>query len=268
MSVPYRAVLDVPRRLVMFLARLLAAERRRRGTRRNRRALTPFAQAVLVARWLRDATRIAALALDVGVSLATAYRYVHEGIDVLAAVAPDLQDVLTQARQGGWEHLLLDGTLIDCDRVSDPVGPDRWYSGKHARHGGNVQVLASPTGTPLWTSPVEPGATHDLTAARLHVLPVLYPAAARDLPTLADKGYTGAGAGIRVPVRRPRGTQVLAPATRGWNSYINTYRAPVERAIATLKVRWRALKHVTLDPGRIGDITAAALVLTRTEQGY
>lgn len=268
MSVPYRAVLDVPRELVWFLARLLGAERRRRGTRRGRRALTPFRQAVLVLRWLRQAARVATLAADAGISVATAYRYLHEGLDVLAARLPDLPEVLEQARQDGWEHLLLDGTLIDCDRVSDPVGPDRWYSGKHARHGGNVQVLASPTGTPLWTSPVEPGATHDLSAARRHVLPTLYPAAARDLPTLADKGYTGAGAGIRVPVRRPRGTQVLAPATRGWNSYINTYRAPVERAIATLKVRWRALKHVTLDPGRIGDITAAALVLTRTEQGY
>jgi hypothetical protein len=36
-------------------------------------------------------------------------------------------------------------------------------------------------------------AAHDLTAARELVLPTLYPHAARGLPGLADKGYTGAG---------------------------------------------------------------------------
>ncbi|MDP9481166.1 MAG: transposase family protein, partial [Actinomycetota bacterium] len=87
MSVPYRGALDVPRELVIFLSRLLAAERRRRGTRRGRRALTPFRQAVLVLRWLRDAAGIDRLAADAGISPATAYRYVHEGIDVLADAA-------------------------------------------------------------------------------------------------------------------------------------------------------------------------------------
>ena len=44
---------------------------------------------------------------------------------------------------------------------------------------------------PQWVlglvSPVEPGSTHDLSAARLHVLPALYLAAAAGMPTLADK---------------------------------------------------------------------------------
>ena len=77
-----------------------------------------------------------------------------------------------------------------------------WYSGKHKHHGGNVQVLCDPTGFPVWTSPVEPGSVHDITAARRHVLGALYPAAADGLPTLADKGYTGAGIGIHVPYKR------------------------------------------------------------------
>jgi hypothetical protein len=64
----------------------------------------------------------------------------------------------------------------------------------------------APDGTPLWVSDVEPASTPDITAARLHVLPASYKAAADDLPTLADTGYIG----IRVPVRRrlplhPRG---------------------------------------------------------------
>lgn len=267
--ISYSATLDVSRDLATALARLLSANRRARRTRKHTRALTCWSQAVLILRFFRDATRIAALSRDTAISLATAYRYVHEGINVLADQAPDLHDVIADASNDELEHLLLDGTLIATDRVHDPErSVDRWFSGKHRHHGANIQVLSTPNGWPIWTSPVEPGSTHDLTSARRHVLPALYPTAVRGLPVLADKGYTSAGAGIRVPVRRRRGGRDLDPATTGWNSYINTYRAPVERAISVLKIRWRALKHVTLDPQRVGAMAAAALVLTRMEKAY
>jgi len=83
----YGATLDVARELVWFVARLLQAERRRRGTRRARRALTPYWQAVLVLRWFRDATPVHRLATDHRISIATAYRYLHEAITALAAQA-------------------------------------------------------------------------------------------------------------------------------------------------------------------------------------
>ncbi len=60
------------------LARLLAGERARCGTRTGRRALAPVAQAVLVLRWFLDASRVARLAADNTISTATAYRYLHE----------------------------------------------------------------------------------------------------------------------------------------------------------------------------------------------
>ncbi|PPK90166.1 DDE superfamily endonuclease [Kineococcus xinjiangensis] len=259
----------MPVELAYDLAALLRAHRARIGTRKGRRALGCYQQAVLALRWFRDATRITALARDAGIGLATAYRYLHEVIVVLAAQAPDLHEVLAEALHSGADHVLLDGTLILCDRVNEPHRhSDRWYSGKHHRHGGNVQVLCATDGTPIWTLPVEPGSTHDLTAARRHALPASYPTATRGLPLLADKGYIGAGAGIHVPVRRPGGRQVLDPVTRGWNSYVNSYRAPVERGIAVLKKRWKALQHVSLCPQRIGDIVAATLVLTIHEHRY
>ena len=193
----------MPRTTVVSLARLLAAHPRAVGTRRRRRALTPFARAVLVLRWSRDGgVRVATLARDHEIAPATAYRYLHEGITVLAARAPDLREELAAVRAGGAQVVLLDGTSIDIDRVEDLHGPDRWYSGKHERHGGNVQVLANAAGRPLWTSPVEPGSTHDLAAARAHVLPALYwvaSTAGLSLPTLADKGYPWTGSGIRTP---------------------------------------------------------------------
>lgn len=69
--------------------------------------------------------------------------------------------MVQHAVAAGYDHLLLDGTLIPTDRVHNTgASCDRWYSGKHKHHGGNVQALCNPDGRPIWVSPVEPGATH------------------------------------------------------------------------------------------------------------
>ncbi len=47
---------------------------------------------------------------------------------------------------------------------------------------------------------------------------------------------------------------------------INALRAPAERANALLKRTWKALERITLDPWRIGAITAAALVLLHLQR--
>ncbi len=56
MSVTYTAVLDVSEDTVLFLSGLLHAERQRRGTRKGRRKLSTYKQAVLVLRWFLDDT--------------------------------------------------------------------------------------------------------------------------------------------------------------------------------------------------------------------
>ncbi|MER5683044.1 transposase family protein [Streptomyces sp. NPDC002205] len=78
-------------------------------------------------------------------------------------------------------------------------------------------------------------------SARRHALPALYKAAAEGMPTWADKGYIGAGIGIRVPVRRPKGQseQALHADTRATNALIGNVRALGERTAAELKQRWR-----------------------------
>jgi DDE superfamily endonuclease len=52
---------------------------------------------------------------------------------------------------------------------------DLWSSGKHAAHGGNVEVVTAPDGWPLWVSGVQPGREHATTALRAHpeALPLL-----------------------------------------------------------------------------------------------
>jgi hypothetical protein len=264
--ITYRATLDVPSDTVLTVSLWLDAHREAHDRRPWQRAATPYTQAVLVLRWFKDATDLPALARDARVSVATAYRYVHEGIDVIAAQAPELPDVLADGLAEGWEYVCLDGTLIGCVRSSMPSegsGHDVWYSGKHHRHGGNIQVLTGPDGYPEWVSDVEPGSTHDMTAAREHALPALYPAAAAGLPTLTDKGYTGAGAGIMVPTK---GGEELDVDTRTRNKLINGMRARAESANALLKRTWKALERITLDPWRIGAITRAALVLLHLQR--
>lgn len=96
--ITYRATLDVSRDLVRHVATLLAAERRRRGTRADTRALTCFGQAVLVLHWFHDRTNPTALARDHHISRATAYRYLDEAIEILVDQAPDLHQCLRHAQ--------------------------------------------------------------------------------------------------------------------------------------------------------------------------
>jgi hypothetical protein len=270
----HRATLDVSRALVQYVARLLHEERRLRGTPKGSRALSPFRQAVRVLRWFRGEHDVPKLGRDHRISRATAYRYIHEGIGVLAAQAPDLHEALDRAEAEGLAYVILDGTLISIDRCAEqtvsvkgePI--DAWYSGKAHQHAGNLQALSAPGGLPLWIAEVEPGSVHDLTAARAHVLGALYAAAARGLPTLADSGYDGAGIGIHTPIRRPEGNQILSPDNRTYNRLLRTLRCLGERGFALLKGRWRTLQHITVSPSGIGDIARAALVLTHFEHNY
>jgi DDE superfamily endonuclease len=265
--VSHPASLDVSASVLKAVTGWIARHRRRPGSRPAQRAGTVHAQVTLVLRWLRHRLDLRTLAADAGLSIATAYRYLHEALDVIAAHAPDLHEVLDRARAAGLPFLCLDGTLIPTDRVAARAerGHHLWYSGKHHTFGGNLQVIFDPTGFPLWVSDVRPGSTHDLTAARELVLPALYPHAARGLPGLTDKGYTGAGVGIHVPIKHQPGG-VLHIDNRCYNQLITALRAPAERGNALLG-RWRALDRVTLCPQRIGAIAAAALVLTSLDRG-
>lgn len=272
--IAYRAMLDVPVELAHYLSRLLQSERRERGTRRHARALTCFRQAVFGLRWFREHRDIPALARDHGISRATGYRYLDEVVTVLARQAPDLHEALRRAKDDGATHVILDGTLFPADRLGETTISvkgtqiDTWYSGKSRTQGGNIQALSAPDGFPLWVSDVEPGSTHDLTAARTHVLAALYWAASQlDLPTLADGGYDGAGIGVLTPIRSPTNGHTLDVDNRAYNALLRGLRCLGERGFALLAGRWRTLRHTTASPRKIGDIVKAALVLTHVEHG-
>lgn len=208
------------------------------------------------------------LARDNAISKSTAYDYLHEGVDVLAARAPSLHGALLAATAAGYGHVTIDGTLVETDRVSTPgptPGVDLWWSGKHADHGGNIQVITVPDGWPIWTSDVRPGREHDTTAARTHaeILPALA-AAGGELRTIGDLGYEGESDTITVAFKKPKGRR-LTLVQQQLNEAHNGVRAIAERGNALLKMTFRALRNVSLNPWRIGKIIAAALVLLHVE---
>ena len=137
----YPSSMPVSNRALQVLADALRQHRTAMGSRWRR--LPPGRQALLVLAHLRKGETYTALAGGFGVGTTTVFRYIREGIDVLAAVAPTLDQALDVARRKAF--VILDGTLISIDRIGMASGYDRaFFSGKHKRHGMNVQVLADP----------------------------------------------------------------------------------------------------------------------------
>ncbi len=136
--------------------------------------------------YLRKGETFAELAAGFGVGTTTAWRYVEETVALLAARAPKLRTAIRDAKRAGYAYVVLDGTLIPVDRVA----ADRpFYSGKHKRHGMNLQVIASPSGDIVWVSAALPGSVNDKKAEWIRG--VLNELEAAGLITLADKGLPG-----------------------------------------------------------------------------
>lgn len=195
------------------------------------RRIKPGVQARYALAYLRTNTSLAHLAAGARVSVSTMWRYVQEVIVLLAARSPNLSTVLD-----GVERLALvclDGTFAS----SWATHRREFYSGRHHRYGVNIQVLADRWGQLLWVSPVLPGSTPDLTAARQHG--IIDALAERDMTCLTDRGYIGAG-GTVVHGRKNYRKRTLTDQERARNKNIARLRAPAERANATLKT-WRIL---------------------------
>ncbi|MEN3614290.1 transposase family protein [Plantactinospora sp. ZYX-F-223] len=183
---------------------------------------------------------------------------------------------LRRAADDGWFHVILDGKLFDCDRLSETTLSvkgdtiDAWFCGKHRDFGANIQAVMRPDGLPIWTSEAMPGHLHDTRCVReLAITAALnWAAADLDLPALADSGYEGTGHGIKTPLKQPADGSRLAPDNRAYNRLLRGLRWQGERGFAILVGRWKTLRHTTVSPRRIGDIVAAALHLTHFEYKY
>ena len=217
----YPAALPLSSKTLTYTAGLIRGYRRQ--IRSCWRKLSPGRQALLVLAHLRKGETFNELAAGFGVGTTTAWRYATETVALLAARSPKLPHALAEAKQAGHAYVVIDGTLIPIDRVA----ADRpFYSGKHRRHGMNLQVISSPGGEVLWVSGPLPGAVHDLAATR--IWGIIRELAAAGLIVLADKGYIGVGNHVLTPYRGRN-----KPASqKAANSAHARLRAPGERANA------------------------------------
>ena len=250
----YPAVLPLSRQTLTYTAGLIRRYRKQIGS--PWRKLSPGQQALLVLAYLRKGETFAELAAGFGVGTATAWRYVTETVALLAARSPKLRQALAQARRAGHAYLVIDGTLIPINRVA----ADRpFYSGKHHRHGMNLQVISGPDGDIVWVSGPLPGAVHDLTAAR--IWGIVAELAASGLVVLGDKGYLGENH-IHVPYRGRNKPASQKDANRAHARL----RGPGERANAQLK-SWHILRKLRCCPWRAGQLAKAIHVLQTRETG-
>jgi len=250
----YSAALPLSRQTLDYTAGIIRRHRRLIGS--PWRKLNARQQALLVLAYLRKGETFAELAAGFGISTATAWRYVTETTALLAARSPKLRQALRAASKAGHAYLVIDGTLIPIDWVA----ADRpFYSGKHRRHGMNLQVIASPGGEIVWVSGPLPGAVHDLTAAR--IWGIIAELDASGLVVLADKGYLGED-GLRTPYRGRNKPASQKDANRAHARL----RAPGERANAQLKT-WRIVRKLRCCPWRAGQLAKAIHALQTREVG-
>lgn len=251
----YPAALPLSAQTLTYTAGVIRRHRKQIGS--PWRKLNPGRQALLVLAYLRKGETFAELAAGFGIGTTTAWRYVTETTGLLAARSPKLRQALAQAKRAGLAHVVIDGTLIPIDRLA----ADRpFYSGKHHKHGMNLQVIASPDGQIVWVSGPLPGAVHDLTAAR--IWGIVRELAASGLLTLGDKGYHGAGD----PVITPYKGHNKPASQKAANRAHATLRGPGERANAQLKT-WRILRKLRCCPWKAGQLAKAIHVLQTRENG-
>ena len=112
----YRAALPLSSRTLTFVAGLIRRHRAAIGS--PWRKLNPARQALLVLAYLRKDDTFAELAAGFDVGTTTAWRYVNETTDLLAARAPKLRTAVRDAVKAGYAYVVVDGTLIPVDRVA------------------------------------------------------------------------------------------------------------------------------------------------------
>jgi len=248
----YRAALPLSSRTLSFVAGVIRRHRKALGS--CWRKLKPGRQALLVLVYLKKGETFAEVAAGFGVGAATAWRYVDEVVELLAARAPKLRRAVRDAKRAGYAYVILDGTLIPIDRVAR----DRpFYSGKHKKHGMNVQVIAGPDGDILWVSGALPGSVHDKKAE--WIWGVRDELEKAGLVTLADKGYQGS-TWAKIPYRGKNKPESQKEANRAHAKL----RGPGERANAQLK-NWRILRKLRCCPWRAGKLAKAIHVLQLRE---
>ena len=127
---------------------------------------------------------------------------------------------------------LVDGTLWPCWSWD---GERKLWSGKYKTTGHGSLIVANLQGGITFVSDPVTGNQHDMAKLKGSAAEEILKKAGG---VFGDKGFIGTDY-ITTPIRKPECRELLK-WEHEWNNRVSSFRAPVERAIATLKT-WRIL---------------------------
>jgi len=127
---------------------------------------------------------------------------------------------------------LVDGSLWPCWSWN---GKKKLWSGKHKTTGHGSLIITNLEGRVIFISDPVTGNQHDMGKLKGSAAERILKKAAG---VFGDKGFIGTDY-ITTPIRKPKFRKLLE-WEKEWNRQVSSYRAPVERAVADLKV-WRVL---------------------------
>lgn len=163
----------------------------------------------------------------------TISRYISELTPLIGQATEEFRPTAEEAAEATRDAIaLVDGTLWPCWSWD---GENQLWSGKYKTTGHGSLVVVNLQGRITFVSEPVTGNKHDM--AKLEgsdVGTVLKKAGG----VFGDKGFIGTDY-ITTPIRKPQCRKLLQWELE-WNAQVSSLRAPVERAIATLKT-WRIL---------------------------
>jgi hypothetical protein len=127
---------------------------------------------------------------------------------------------------------LVDGTLWPCWSWA---GEGELWAGKYKTTGHGSLIITNLAGRVIFVSEPVPGNQHDMAKLKDSECEVIPKTAGG---VIGDKGFIGTDY-IVIPVRKPQGRE-LYMSEHDYNNQVSSLRAPVERAVASLKT-WRIL---------------------------
>jgi hypothetical protein len=168
-----------------------------------------------------------------GVHQATISRYITELTPLIDQATAEFRPTAEEAAEATRDAIaLVDGTLWPCWSWD---GESKLWSGKYKTTGHGSLIITNLQGRITFVSDPVTGNQHDMAKLKgSDVEKILKKAGG----VFGDKGFIGTDY-ITTPIRKPQCRKLLQWEHR-WNNQVSSFRAPVERAVATLKT-WRIL---------------------------
>lgn len=167
------------------------------------------------------------------VDQSTISRYITTLTPLVEKVTQEDRPTVEEAAEATRNAIaLVDGTLWPCWSWD---GEDDLWAGKYKTTGHGSLIVTNLQGRITFVSEPVTGNRHDMAKLKDSVVETILKKAGG---VFGDKGFIGTDY-ITTPIRKPpyRG---LLEWEREWNRRVSSFRAPVERAVATLKA-WRVL---------------------------